>query len=104
MKNEPITHEVIQRHLVSLPGWQLNPDGKSIQTGYSLKNFVSAVHLINQIAELSEALNHHPDIHLTDYRKLNIVLSTHSAGGLTDLDFTLARQIEDLPKDLKGPS
>jgi 4a-hydroxytetrahydrobiopterin dehydratase len=66
-----------------------------------MKDFVAAVALIDKIKDAAEAADHHPDIHLTGFRKLAIELSTHSAGGLTDKDFALAAEIERLPKSLK---
>ena len=48
---------------------------------------------VNFVAGLAEAADHHPDI-LIEYKKVTLTLSTHSAGGLTDLDFGLARKID----------
>lgn len=66
-----------------------------------MKNFMAAVSLIRRIASLAEAADHHPDLHLTGYRRLKIELTTHSEGGLTKKDFSLAAKIERLPKKLK---
>ena len=88
---------------MNLPaGWKLSEDGKSILADYTMKDFVSAVSLIQEIARLAEQADHHPDLHLTGYRKLRIELSTHSIGGLSEMDFKLAAQIESLPKLLKS--
>jgi 4a-hydroxytetrahydrobiopterin dehydratase len=54
------------------------------------------VRAIARIAPLAEGMDHHPDLHLTRYKRLRVDLSTHSAGGLTALDFTLARNIDGL--------
>lgn len=81
--------------------WKLGADGKSIRADYVLRDFAEAVALIARIAAAAEAEDHHPDLHLTSYRKLAIVLSTHATGGLSDKDFTLAAKIEALPKALK---
>jgi 4a-hydroxytetrahydrobiopterin dehydratase len=67
-----------------------------------MKNFVSAVRLIHEISVVAESQNHHPDLHLTNYRNLSVVLSTHSKGGLTNSDFTLAEKIDALPKELRA--
>jgi 4a-hydroxytetrahydrobiopterin dehydratase len=48
---------------------------------------------VNHVAGLAEAMDHHPDI-LIQYRKVKLTLSTHSAGGLTELDFALAQKID----------
>jgi len=85
-----------------LPGWSFADGGKAIRRDYILKDFLAAVALIRRIAPRAQAMDHHPDLHLTGYRKLKIVLSTHSAGGLTVKDFRLAAEIESLPKKMRG--
>lgn len=88
--------------LRKLPGWKLAPNGKSIRRDYELKDFLTAVDLIRRIAPRAEAMGHHPDLHLTGYRRLKVVLSTHDAGGLTPNDFRLAAEIEGLVKKSRG--
>jgi 4a-hydroxytetrahydrobiopterin dehydratase len=51
---------------------------------------------VNQIGELAEADGHHPDLHITGYRKLKIDLTTHAIGGLSENDFILAAKIDEL--------
>ena len=96
-----LTKEKALSYLKELPGWTLNESAKEISRLYVMKNFLAAVALIQRIAEIAEAENHHPDIHLTGYRNLKIVLSTHSIGGLSENDFVVAAKIEELPKELK---
>ena len=48
---------------------------------------------VNRVAERAEAADHHPDL-LIRYNRVTRTLSTHSAGGLTEKDFSLARQID----------
>ena len=81
-----------------LPGWTLGAGGKAIRRDYALKDFLAAVALIRRIAARAQAADHHPDLHLTGYNKLKVVLSTHDAGGLTIKDFRLAAEIERLPR------
>jgi len=90
-----------QDKLSALPGWMLAPGGQSIRKEFLMAGFSAAAELIGAIAKVADAADHHPDVHLTGYRKLLIELTTHSAGGLTDKDFALAAQIEKLPKRLK---
>ena len=59
-------------------------------------DFASAIVLVNRVAELAEAANHHPDILVHGWNKVRLTLSTHSAGGLTEADFALARKIDAL--------
>jgi len=82
---------------VSPKGW--------IQTDNSLTrtiqraSFVEALALVVEIGRLAEAANHHPDIDIR-YRTVHLALSTHSAGNqLTDKDFALAQQINELSED-----
>ena len=96
-----LNHEQIQKYLGLTPGWQLDDQEKEIWREYNMKDFTNAVLTINRIAEIAEAENHHPDIHLTKYRKLKIVLSTHEMDGLTENDFILAAKINALPMELK---
>lgn len=83
----------IHKRLKSLPGWKYSARRKSICVQLKLKDFSAAVRLIGKIARLAEAMDHHPDLHLTRYRRLKIVLTTHSAGHVTSKDFKLAGKI-----------
>ena len=60
------------------------------------KNFLDAVDLINNIAPIAEDMNHHPDITIRDYKFVDITLTTHDAGTVTEKDHTLAQKITDL--------
>ncbi|MBI5630861.1 MAG: 4a-hydroxytetrahydrobiopterin dehydratase [Elusimicrobia bacterium] len=88
-------------YLRELESWRLSEDGKSIRRELLMKDFRAAIELIKAVAEVAEAEDHHPDLHLTGYRKLAVELSTHAVGGLTENDFILAAKIESLPKALK---
>src|SRR3989338_2268792 len=81
--------------------WEISTDGKSIKREFITKNFMAAVEFINKIARVAESENHHPDIHLTGYRKLRIDLTTHALGGLSENDFIVAAKIDLLPVELK---
>lgn len=92
----------IKKSLKALPDWKLATNKKEIHAEYVLKNFLEGVRVIRKIAEQAEKMDHHPDIHLVGYRKLNIQLTTHSEGGLTQKDFELASKISCLPKKFKS--
>ena len=85
-----------------LKGWFLSEDGRAIRAEYVMKDFMAAVQFIGRIALLAEREDHHPDIHLTGYRKLAVELSTHAIGGLSDNDFILAAKIDRLPRKLQN--
>ena len=96
-----LTRDEASRYVLDLNYWLLSEDGKSIHTEYLMKDFASAINLICRIARIAEKEDHHPDVHLTGYRKLKIELSTHAIGGLSENDFILAAKIDKLPKKLK---
>jgi len=90
------TLEHSQKQLSFLPNWLLSENGKWIHRKLVFKNFLQVVSCINKIAELSEAEAHHPDLHLTGYRNLEIAVSTHAIDGLSENDFILASKIDAL--------
>jgi len=87
--------------LKNIPGWQIDKSGKTIFREYTAKNFMAAIDFTRKVAEIAESQDHHPDIHLTGYRKLRIDLSTHAVGGLSENDFIMAAKINELPIELK---
>jgi len=98
---EPLSVSQAEVYLKALPGWQLSADGTTLSKSFVMKGFAEAVQLIDAICGVAEAEDHHPDLHLTGYRKLMIQLSTHAIKGLSENDFILAAKIEALPKALK---
>ncbi len=86
----------IQGKLRGLPGWEL-VKGKSIQKKFSFGNFKEALAFVNQVGELAEKSDHHPDITI-NYNKVTLTSWTHTSGGLTTKDFDLAGHIEKLGK------
>ena len=87
--------------LKNTPGWHLIDDSKMICREFIIQDFMTAIDLINRIGEIAEDEKHHPNIHLTDFRKLRIELTTHDVGGLSQKDFIEAAKINDLPVELK---
>ena len=61
---------------------------------FQFKDFKQALDFINKLATDAEEMNHHPDIFLHSWNKVKLTLSTHSEGGLTDKDISLAQKIE----------
>jgi 4a-hydroxytetrahydrobiopterin dehydratase len=86
----------IQGKIRALPGWELTKS-KAIQKKFTLGNFKDALVFVNQVGELAEKFDHHPDITI-NYNKVTLTLTTHSAGGLTAKDFDLATQVEKIGK------
>jgi len=83
----------IAEKLHDLPGWWFE-DGW-IRRNYKTDGWPTTLMLVNAIGFLAEAAYHHPDLSVT-WGRVTVKLSTHSAGGITDKDFELARQIEDV--------
>jgi 4a-hydroxytetrahydrobiopterin dehydratase len=80
-----------------LPGWRLADDGNRIRKDWQMADFMAAIEFFDKVAELAEAEDHHPDLHLEGYRHAWIELWTHSVGGLSENDFILAAKIDRLP-------
>ena len=79
------------QRLAALPGWERQ--GDEIVKTFELPTFPEAIAFVARLADRAEAANHHPDIDIR-WRNVRVALTTHDAGGLTDLDFDLATEIE----------
>jgi len=66
----------------------------SLSRRFTAKNFQAALDAINDIGAVAESENHHPDLHLTNYRDVEIEIYTHKVKGLTRNDFILAELID----------
>jgi 4a-hydroxytetrahydrobiopterin dehydratase len=88
---ERLDDDEISTRLGSLPGWERR--GDEIEKAFELPTFPEAIEFVRRVADRAEAANHHPDIDIR-WRKVRIALTTHDAGGLTDLDFQLATETE----------
>jgi len=97
----PVSQAEAKRLLQVLPGWKLTADGKAIRKEWRVKDFLTAIDFFQRVAQIAEAEDHHPDLHLTGYRNLAIELSTHALDGLSENDFILAARIDQLPVELK---
>jgi 4a-hydroxytetrahydrobiopterin dehydratase len=80
------------------PDWSGSPD--KLTRAIEFADFPTAVEFINQIAPRCEALDHHPDLALR-WRRVDVELCTHSAGGVTDLDVTLAGIVDEVASELQ---
>jgi 4a-hydroxytetrahydrobiopterin dehydratase len=63
---------------------------------FVLANFTEAVSFVNKILPLAEAANHHPDVLIHSYKKVKIILFSHSEGKITDKDYSLANKIDGI--------
>lgn len=77
------------------PGWTLTEDGVAIERAYHFADFVQAIGFMAGVAPHCERANHHPEWQNT-YRHVEVRLTTHEAGGLTDRDIALAKIMDQV--------
>lgn len=92
---EKLTGADLDKALANLDGWEASADKLAISKSYKFDNFVEAFGFMTRAAFKAEKSDHHPDWSNT-YNKVNITLSTHDAGGLTQKDFDLASAFDKL--------
>jgi 4a-hydroxytetrahydrobiopterin dehydratase len=85
-----LDQEELDRQLDDLPGW--TGDSAAISREVQAPDFLTGVRIVAEVADIAEQMDHHPDIDIR-WRTLRFVLSTHSAGGVTQLDIELAHRI-----------
>lgn len=88
-----LTEAEIEARLKEVPGW--SRQGKSITRTWKFRDFREALRFINQVGELAESMDHHPEIY-NSWATVTLTLTTHDKGGLTNLDFELAKKIDAL--------
>ena len=86
-----LTKKEIRFVLTELHGWKLQ--GNVIRKKFVFADFARAIGFINSVALCAERANHHPDIDIR-WNKITLSLSTHSEGGITQKDISLAKRIE----------
>lgn len=87
----------IDRGVADLPGWGGDPN--DIRCRYTAPDFPTAIALVDAVAVAAEEADHHPDIDIR-WRDVLFVLSTHSAGGVTEQDLALAGRIDGIARGL----
>ena len=90
-----LTREQATEALADRPGWALSDDGTAISRRWKTRNFADALTLTNQVGEVAEAANHHPDITL-GWGYCSVTFTSHDAGGLTNRDIAAAAQLSGL--------
>ena len=91
-----LTDDEIEERLARLRGWSGNENW--IEKTYRFKNFLRAMSFVNAVAYLAESVNHHPDL-MIHYNKVTVRNWTHVAGGVTQHDFSLAENIDQLVRE-----
>lgn len=94
MKTEKLTKETINEQLsTALANWE-HKDSTIHQT-FKFKDFIAAFSFMTKVAIVAEKMNHHPEWSNV-YNTVNITLTTHDSGGITNLDLELAKKIDAL--------
>jgi 4a-hydroxytetrahydrobiopterin dehydratase len=86
-----LSSEQIEEQLKTLPGWEYKEN--AIRKLYRFKEFLDGIRFIDRVAEMAEAADHHPDIHV-NYTRVTFICTTHDEHGVTAKDFRLAQEIE----------
>lgn len=80
-------------------GWSVA--GDAITKQFEFETFPTGIAFVNLLADAAEEANHHPDLDIR-YNKVSVTLSTHSEGGVTDKDLSLASEAEKLADAAAG--
>jgi len=92
---KPMTEKQVEKHMEMLtPEWEV-VDNKKIKKSFSFGNFKRGMSFAQEVALIAEKEQHHPDICI-HYTNVEIELTTHNIGGLSENDFIMAAKIEDL--------
>jgi 4a-hydroxytetrahydrobiopterin dehydratase len=92
--SELLSAAEVAARLKRLPDWSSAETGAALTRTFKFDDFKAALSFVNRVGDEAEQLDHHPDIDIR-WNKVALTLSTHSAGGLTERDFTLAHRIND---------
>jgi 4a-hydroxytetrahydrobiopterin dehydratase len=97
---KPLNARQITRRLTSVPKWSKR--GRAIRRRFEFAGFLNGIDFVNRIARKAEKDDHHPDIDIR-WNKVTLTFTTHSKGGLTGKDFSMARQCDDVFLRFFGP-
>lgn len=93
MGKQKLDDQTIARSLAELDGWTRSEGGEAIEKTFTFRNFSEAFAFMTRVALAAEKLDHHPEW-FNVYKTVEVTLSTHDAGGLTELDFKLAKKMD----------
>jgi 4a-hydroxytetrahydrobiopterin dehydratase len=86
-----LSEKHVEQQLSKLHGWTL--EGRAIRKQFTFKDFPEAVAFVNRLVPDAQAADHHPDI-IINYKRVTLMYSTHTEGGLTQKDFDGAAMAE----------
>lgn len=90
--SKPLAEAEVTTRLAELHGWKADGN-RSLTRELKFANHIEAIGFVVRVAMAAEVLDHHPDLRIV-YNKVDLVLSTHDAGGVTAKDFELASRID----------
>lgn len=91
MRPKKLGEDEVRDRLQGLEGW--TADGDALRKAFRFANFKQSMRFVNALADAAEAADHHPDIDIR-YSQVHVGLSTHDCGGITELDFSLAKEAD----------
>ncbi|HTK37256.1 MAG TPA: 4a-hydroxytetrahydrobiopterin dehydratase [Pyrinomonadaceae bacterium] len=93
MERKKLSRDEIEQAIKGLNGWRAESD--KLVKRFEFPNFAESLAFVNKVGERAEAADHHPDIKL-GWGYAEFEITTHDRGGITDFDFALAREIEEI--------
>jgi 4a-hydroxytetrahydrobiopterin dehydratase len=88
-----LTNKQISLHLKTVPDWTKR--GRTVCRTYKFEGFLMSIAFVHRIAKRAQKMNHHPDIDIR-FDQVKLTLTTHDEGGITEKDFALARQCDEV--------
>ena len=91
-----LSDDEVDRALEGVQDWRR--EGDEIVKDLQFEDFRGAMAFVNEVADVAEELDHHPDITVHGWNKVRLAVTNHSQGGLTQADFDLAATVDGLPR------
>jgi 4a-hydroxytetrahydrobiopterin dehydratase len=95
-----LTAKEVSLHLQAVPSWSQR--AQTILRTFEFEGFLESIDFVNRIARKAQKCNHHPDIDIR-FNKVTLKLNTHDEGGITEKDFALARQCDEVLSKFFAP-
>jgi 4a-hydroxytetrahydrobiopterin dehydratase len=94
-----LTAKQVSLHLRAVPRWSKR--AQTILRTFKFEGFLKGIDFVNRIARKAQKINHHPDIDIR-FNKVTLTLTTHDEGGITEKDFSLAGQCDEVFAKFSG--
>ena len=97
LKAEKLNQDAIEKALGTLDGWRTSDDHIGLEKTFQFSDFNAAFGFVARVALAADKMDHHPEW-FNVYNKVNVTLTTHDAGGITQLDINLAKAMNQTAK------